>query len=249
MNKMELNGKNIDKYIQYDIINDSDTYRNAILNNTQIIFDVLDNLKDFLIPIIDIIKIIKSQDKSTKINSFLEAMPNFDYKGLLSICEKIHQSIKDTKIDIKENNNLSYLVKSTIPNCTDEEIDNICKELIEYGIINKNGQFNINYIEIRGFKQSFELTIDDKYMKYEFQSKDTKLISSELKNKLNFIALKVSETALNNKKNEIKDEIYNQLENFMESIIEQILAFLEDKISEKMENLWNEYKKKKEMKE
>ena len=43
-------------------------------------------------------------------------------------------------------------------------------------------------------------------MKYNFQSIHENLISSDLKNKLNFIILKVSETALNNKKNEIKNE-------------------------------------------
>ena len=82
-------------------------------------------------------------------------------------------------------------------------------------------------------------------MKYNFQSMHENLISSDLKNKLNFIILKVSETALNNKKNEIKNENNNQMDNFMESIIQQILDILEDKISEKLENLWNEYKKKK----
>ena len=35
------------------------------------------------------------------------------------------------------------------------------------------------------------------------------------------------------------------MDNFMESIIQQILDILEDKISEKLENLQNEYKKKK----
>lgn len=47
------------------MINDSDTYtKNAILNNTQKFFDIIDHLKDFLVAIIEIIKMIKDKEKT-----------------------------------------------------------------------------------------------------------------------------------------------------------------------------------------
>ena len=245
MDLIQFNGENIDKYIQYDIINDSDVYKNAILKQTEIVLDQLDNLIDFIGPIIEIIKILgnKGEEKVGKITKFLEYMSTFDYRGLSQIINNILDSINNTVVDIKFDNSLSSIIKASNPSLTEEEIDNICKELIECGIINKDGKFNNKFIKIKGFKQILDLKIDDKYMEYEY-IKD-KQCSNELENNLNFIALKVSETIFINKKKEIRDEIYSQLETFMESIIERILNLLEDKVSEQFEKLFNKYKDKK----
>lgn len=225
MDLIQFNGENIDKYIQYDIINDSDVYKNAILKQTEIVLDQLDNLIDFIGPIIEIIKILgnKGEEKVGKITKFLEYMSTFDYRGLSQIINNILDSINNTVVDIKFDNSLSSIIKASNPSLTEEEIDNICKELIECGIINKDGKFNNKFIKIKGFKQILDLKIDDKYMEYEY-IKD-KQCSNELENNLNFIALKVSETIFINKKKEIRDEIYSQLETFMESIIERILNY------------------------
>ena len=245
MDLIAFNGENIDKYIQYDIINDSDVYKNAILKQTEIVLDQLDNLIDFIGPIIEIIKILgnKGDEKAGKISEFLDYMSTFDYRGLFQITNNIIDSIKNTVVDIKFDNSLSSIIKASNPSLTEEEIDNICKELIECGIINKNGKFNNKFITIKGFKQILDLKIDDKYMEYEY--KEDEQCSNELENNLNFIALKVSETMFNNKKKEIKDEIYSQLETFMESIIERILNLLEDKVNEQFEKLFKKYKDKK----
>ena len=108
--------------------------------------------------------------------------------------------------------------------------------MIECGIVNRDVKFNEEFIEIKNFKQSFEIKIDEKYSKIEF--KDRK-ISKELKIKLCFILLKINENTLNDKKKEIKDEIYSQLENFMQSLIERILDILENKINEKIDEKKN----------
>ena len=245
MDVIKFNGENIDKYIQYDILNDSDVYKNAILKQTEIVLDQLDNLIDFIGPIIEIIKILgnKGEEKVGKMTKFLEYMSTFDYRGLSQIINNILDSINNTVVDIKFDNSLSSIIKASNPSLTEEEIDNICKELIECGIINKDGKFNNKFITIKGFKQIFDLKIDDKYMEYEY--KKDKQCTNELENNLNFIALKVSEAIFINKKKEIRDEIYSQLETFMESIIERILNFLEDKVNEQFEKLFKKYKDKK----
>ena len=240
--KITFNGENIDKYIQYDIINDSDEYRNAILGKTEIVLDQIDNLIDFIGPIIEIAKILGSKEKVGKMSKFLEYMSTFDYKGLIQISKNIYESIKITKVDINFDNSLSTIIKASNPSYSEKEIDNICKELIECGIINKDGQFDSKYIAIKGFKQAFDIKIDDKYMEYEYKEKK---LTNELENNLNFIALKVSESVLNNKKLKIKDDIYEQLETFMESIIQRILDLLEDKVNEQFEKIWQKYKNKK----
>ena len=240
--KITFNGENIDKYIQYDIINDSDEYRNAILGKTEIVLDQIDNLIDFIGPIIEIAKILGSKEKVGKMSKFLEYMSTFDYKGLIQISKNIYESIKITKVDFNFDNSLSTIIKASNPSYSEKEIDNICKELIECGIINKSGQFNSKYIAIKGFKQAFDIKIDDKYMEYEYKEKK---LTNELENNLNFIALKISESVLNNKKLKIKDDIYEQLETFMESIIQRILDLLEDKVNEQFEKIWQKYKNKK----
>ena len=48
MDLITFKGENNDKFIQFDIINDSDVYRNEILKRTQIILDQNDNIIFFL---------------------------------------------------------------------------------------------------------------------------------------------------------------------------------------------------------
>ena len=48
MNMINLNGENIDKYIQYDLLNDSDTYKNALLEQCENLFTQMDYLKILL---------------------------------------------------------------------------------------------------------------------------------------------------------------------------------------------------------
>ena len=127
MDMIKLNEEDIDKFIYYDIINDSDDYKEAILNQCDIILDNFDNLIDFIGPIIEAAKILKNE-KEEKMAIFLEYMSNFDYKGLIDIPKNISDLIKNTKVEVKgNNNNLSLLVKSLDSNITKEEIDNICK--------------------------------------------------------------------------------------------------------------------------
>ena len=238
MDMMRLNGENIDNFIYYDIINDSDEYKQALLNQCDNILDNLDNLIDFIGPIIEAAKILKNE-KEEKLAKFLEYLSNFDFKGLIDISKNIYELIKNTKVEVKTNNDLSTLVKSLDDSLSNEEVDNICKELIECGVINKKGEFNSKSIGIKGFKQCFSINVDEKYSKYECNNKE---ISEDLEKRIDFLALKVSSLALENKKKEIKDEIYERMETFVQSIIERILDIIEDKISEKFEQLWNKYK-------
>ena len=245
MNMINLNGENIDKYIQYDLLNDSDTYKNALLEQCENLFTQMDYLIDFIGPIIEVSKLVHGTQKGEKMVKFLEYMSNFDYKGLIEFAKTIYNSIQNTKVENKLDNSLSILIKNSGNSYTEEEVDCICKELIECGVINKKGEFNSKYIQIKDFKQYFLLKIDEKYMKYEFD--DKKHISKDLEKKLDFLALKVSNLTVENKKNEIKEEIYDKLENFMQSLIERILEILEDKVSEQFEKLWKKYQENKKL--
>jgi hypothetical protein len=64
-------GENNDKFIQSDIISDSDFYRNENLKRTQIILDQTDNVIDFIGPLIDTIYMIKSDSKTENFTKFL----------------------------------------------------------------------------------------------------------------------------------------------------------------------------------
>ena len=68
MNMIKINDKNIDKYIQYDIINDSDEYREALIQQCDNILDQMDYLIDIIGPIIEIGKIISSKEKGEKLH-------------------------------------------------------------------------------------------------------------------------------------------------------------------------------------
>ena len=242
MELIKINDENIDKYIQYDIINDTDTYQEALLNQCDKILDQMDYLIDIIGPIIEIGKILSSEEKGKKLTKFIEYMSGFDYKGLTLFARNIYESINATKVEAKLDTNLSTLIKNFDSNYTDEDVDNICKELIECGVINKNGEFNKNLIQIKDFEQVFMLNIDEKYLQYKNENKE---ISEELAKKIDFMAIKVSKLAVDNKKKEIKDGIYERMEEFMQSLIERILDIIEDKVSEQFEKLWKKYQEKK----
>ena len=243
MDIMASEGENIDKCIQYDIINSNEENKNLILNNCDKIFEEMDNLLDFFGPLIEFVKILSNKNNEEKLPKFLEFLSNFDYKGLINIIDNIRKTIKNSKICNKSKNDLYSLIKNFDSLIDDEKVDDICKELIECGVINKNGELNKKMCQIKGFEQSFILTIDKKYLIYEFN--DKKNISNELKEKLNLIFSKMNKVNLNNKKEEIKNDIYNKLENFIQSIIERVLELIEDKASEKIEKLYEKYKNKK----
>ena len=243
MDSMIFEGENIEKCIQFDIINGSEENKNLILDNCDKIFEEMDCLIDFVGPIIELGKILISKNNEEKLPKFLEFLSDFDYKGLITIKDNISNTIKNSKICGKTDNNFSTFIKSIDSEYNDEIVDEICKELIECGIINKNGELNKKFSQIKGFEQCFKLNIDEKYMKYEYNEK--KNISNELNKKLNLIFSKMNKVNLINKKNEIKNEMYNKLENFIQSIIERILELIEDKVSEKLEKLYEKYKKKK----
>ena len=246
MNNMYFKGDNIDKIIQYDIINNNDKYKEIILDNYDKILEQMDNLIDFLGPIIELRKSLKGKDSSEKLASFLDFLSKFDYQGLNTIKTNICDILKNSKIDVKPNNDLSTLIKSIDTSFTEKSINETCKEFIECGLINKNGELNKDMITIKGFKQKFKIKINDEYLKYEYNNK--KNISNELKEKLNKIASKVDEIRINNKKKDIKEKMYNRLENFIQSLIKRVLELLEDKVSDKIEQLWKKYQKKKQIK-
>jgi hypothetical protein len=120
MDLITFKGENNDKFIQFDIINDSDVYRNEILKRTQIILDQTDNIIEFIGPLMDTIYMIKSDSKTEKFTKFLDFISTFDFKGLCSISDKIQEAIKSTEINVEINNNLSYLVKCANSDLNDE---------------------------------------------------------------------------------------------------------------------------------
>ena len=248
MDMIELNGENIDNFIYYDIINNTDEYKTTILKKFDNIFEQMDNLINFIGPVVEAVKLFKNE-KNDKMIKFLEFMSNFDYKGLVDISKNIYNSIKNNKVDTKNKNNLSFIIKSLNRSLTPGEVDNICKELIEYGVIDKNGLLNLKKISIKGFKQCIPINIDEQYLKYE-NNKDNKEIPEDLEKKICYLALKLDKNNnnLKNRKKEIKDEIYIKMEEFLQSLIEKILDAVENKVSEQFEKLWIKYKKKKEIK-
>ena len=247
MDNMLFDGENIEKCIQCDIINGNDENKELILDNCSKIFDELDNLIDFIGPIIELCKILISKNNEEKLIKLFEFLSNnIDiYNTLNIIKDKIYNILKNSKLQNESKIELSSLIKTVEPSFSDEDVDEICKELIECGVINKNGELNKKISPIKGFEQSFKLNIDKKYLKYEYNKKNN--ISDKIREKLNLKLIfgKMNKVNFNTKKNEIKDEMYNRLETFIQSIIEKILELIEDKVGEKLQKLYEKYKKKK----
>jgi len=199
MDLIKLNDENIDKYIQYDIINNSDEFQGELIKQCENILDQSDYLIDFIGPIIEVIKIFNNkEEKGKRLTNFLEYMSNFDYKGLSNFAQNIYNSIKNTKLETKSDTNLSTLIKNLNSSYTDEDIDNICIELIECGAINKKGEFNKKFIQLKEFEQYFNPKIDEKYLKYAYNK--NRKISENLEKKIELIAMKVSKLVVEKKK-------------------------------------------------
>ena len=61
--------------------------------------------------------------KRGKIAKFAEYMSTFDYQGLIQISKNIYELVKNTKVDVNIDNNLSSIIKSSYPSLNVEEID------------------------------------------------------------------------------------------------------------------------------
>ena len=237
-----------DKYIQFDIINQTDEYKNAILKQYKTIFNKSESLINFIGPIVDIIKKLISDkyENTERFKLFLDFLTTFDFKGFKNELVDIYKSINKLEVNVQLNKNLSHLILQSNKDYNKDEIDNICKELIECGAINKDGHFKSEFIKDKNFNQSFSLEIDKKYNKFKYNNKNE--ISDELNKILNNIAFKVSEKALNNKKREIKEEISKEIENYFQRVFKDILDCLVNKAFDKFEDLYKKYKKRKENK-
>ena len=97
MDLITFKGENNDKFIQFDIINDSDVYRNEILKRTQIILDQTNNIIDFIGPLIDTIYMIKSDSKTEKFTKFLLLI----LKDFVQILIKFKNLLKVLKLMLK----------------------------------------------------------------------------------------------------------------------------------------------------
>ena len=242
MDKMTFSGKEIDKGIQYDMIYGKEDFKELIINNCEKIFEQMDGIIDFLGPLIDLAKVLKCNGRDEKLAEFLTFLSNIDYQGLNTMKNNIKSILKNEEYGKDLDNNLSTLIKALDPSLSEEKVDEICIELIECGVINKKGELDKKFNKLKSFEQCFQLNIDEKYMKYEYNN--NRKISNELQEKLNLIYAKVNKTNLLNRKEEIKNEMYEKFENFIQSIIERVLEIIEDKASEKLEKLWNKYKNK-----
>ena len=246
LNNFEI-GTKFDLFIQSDILNKVDEYKNEIIEKADKIINESNNLIEFIGPIIDEIKKLTDNNKVTaeKIISFIDFIKNFNFKGFYNSIVNISESIKNTKLnDLNEkfDQSLFNLILKLDNNKKKEEIDVIIINLLENGAINKEGKINKNFLKDKNFIQSFDLKIE----KYDFNIKNNNKISNDLQNYLNKIASVLNKNVLNNKKKEILKEIYNKLKIYLEKIIKLILDSLVDKFSDKLEEMYKNYKKSKE---
>ena len=242
-------GNQFDLYIQSDLLNNANDYKNEILEKADKIINEGSEIIEFIGPIIDEIKSLIDNNKATveKIESFLEFIKKFDFKGFYKSIMNISESIKNiklNKLNEKLDQSLFNLIFKFDQKKDKKEIDNIIIKLLEYGAINKEGKINSQFLEDKNFIQIFNLKIE-KY-KIEIKNNKNKQIPKDLKEHLNKIASVVNKNALNNRKKEIIKEIYNKIKVYLEKIIKYILDSLVDKVSDKLEEMYKQYKKKKE---
>ena len=181
---------------------------------------------------------------------------NFDFRGFHNCIVHCAEFIKNSKVKYEVNKDgdlflLSNIFKDIDNNLTQEKIDNICKELIEYGAIKNtawffgsNWEFNKKYIDDKDIKfpKILKLKVDDKYKKIKYKKeKEKEIIPYETLTYLNKITNRLSLKALNNKKQQIKDEAYKIIERHLSQNLKIILDYLMNKTCEKVENLIEKY--------
>jgi hypothetical protein len=208
--------------------------------------------------LIEFIKNLADKNKVglEKFKAFLDFTKNFDFRGFHNCIVHCAEFIKNSKVKYEVNKDgdlflLSNILKDIDNNLTQEKIDNICKELIEYGAIKNtaflfgsNWEFNKKYIDDKDIKfpKILKLKVDDKYKKIKYKKeKEKEIIPYETLTYLNKITNRLSLKALNNKKQQIKDEAYKIIERHLSQNLKIILDYLMNKTCEKVENLIEKY--------
>lgn len=170
------------EYIFHDIILNVDDFRASIMKQTNDIISNSENLFEFLGPLINFIKSIINGKNSIfeKFNEFIKFLETFDFEGCFNCIKDIFNSIKGIKLSGKIEINLSILMTKSNEELSEIEIENICKELIECGVINKDGKINKNFIDDKAYKQAFKkIEIDKKFKNIEI-NKEKKLLKETL---------------------------------------------------------------------
>jgi len=233
------------EYISYDIILNVDNFSSSVMKQTNDIISNTENLSEFLGPLINFIKSITNGGKSIyeKFIEFIKFLETFDFKGCYNCIKDIFNSIKGIKLPGKIETNLSKLIAKSNEELSEIEIENICKELIECGAINKDGMFNTDYIDDKDFKQAFKkIEIDKKFKNIEINKE--KKLSKETLDFFNSFKNKFSEKALNYKIEEITENVYKKIEAILSKYIKMLLDRLLDKACEKLENIYNKCQNK-----
>ena len=244
-----------DIYILNDIIKNEDKYRYFILEKTEIVLSQSEQIFKIFIPLIEFIqKLSESNNGIQKFKTFLDFIKTFDFKGLNNFTVNSIESIQNAKFknEVKSDDlfTLSNILKNIDKNLTQEKVDEICKNLIEYGAIKNNSSFfsfskkwelNKEYIEDKyiEFPKVLNLKVDDKYSKIKYDKKKT--ISYETIKYLNKIANRLSLQAINKKKQQIKDDVYAIFEKHLTENVKLILNYLMNKSCEKIEFLISKY--------
>ena len=244
LNKMILIKPEDYEYISYDIILNTDIFRSSIINQAKDIISKTENLFEFFGPLINFIKCITNGQKSIyeKVNEFINFLNTFDFKECYNCINNIFNSIKETKLSGKIERNLSKLINKSNEKLSENEIEKICKELIECNALNKDGMFNMDYMDDKDFKQAFKIEIDKKFKNIEINKE--KQLSKETLDFLKTFKNKFSEKALNFKIEEITNNVYKEIEFILGKYIRMLLDCLFDKACEKLEDIYKKYQNK-----
>ena len=244
LNKMILIKPEDYEYISYDIILNTDIFRSSIINQAKDIISKTENLFEFFGPLINFIKCITNGQKSIyeKVNEFINFLNTFDFKECYNCINNIFNSIKETKLSGKIERNLSKLINKSNEKLSETEIEKICKELIECNVLNKDGMFNMDYMDDKDFKQAFKIEIDKKFKNIEINKE--KQLSKETLDFLKTFKNKFSEKALNFKIEEITNNVYKEIEFILGKYIRMLLDCLFDKACEKLEDIYKKYQNK-----
>ena len=157
INILDLLNDNVDIYLQIDIIDGTETFKNKILEKVDSIKNNGKDLYKSVKQIIDLIKKLTDNktDGCTKFNEFLNFASKFDFKQFHNKVVNLCNSVKDINLNNFKNDLIydlfNIIMKLNITKKND--IEDMYKELIEYGAIDKNGRINQ------------ELITDEKYKK------------------------------------------------------------------------------------
>ena len=233
------------KLIVMDLVNGDKYFEDKIMEKTFGIFEKIWKSVAILKPIVDQIRVVaKKNKKSDILLAILKIIPLL--KKAYSLIKELINKHFDIKMKVDRfDGSLKALIKmrfQTYEENTLKEINEICKQLIKYNVINQEGKIDINQIDNKEFNQGYFLQIDEEFKEIKssngnFLKSADKILGLDYKKKneylnyINKISINFDSKKISIRKKEISEKLTREGMKKAQPIIDYLVNFLSNKYS------------------